>query len=155
MRKDSIVKCSQHKTTFFLVSVQKEGEKSDCGLNFSPRKQNSKIATKIKNTQSKSTLTAIVSFQFLKEISADLATLTPGRSLSEQIICDHESTFNHDSECGDISKTTKKKETSKLLHLILEERVVLPSHQAKGKQSTCLIKGLVVTGVRERRNMRS
>lgn len=94
-------------------------------------------------------------FQFLKEISADLATLTLGRSLSEQIICDHESTFNHDSECGDISKTTKKKETSKLLHLILEERVVLPSHQAKGKQSTCLIKGLVVTGVRERHNMRS
>lgn len=140
---------------FFLVSVQKEGEKSDCGLNFSPQKQNSKIATKRKHTQSKSTLTAIVSFQFLKEISADLATLTPGRSLSEQIICDHESTFNHDSECGDISKTTKKKETSKLLHLILEERVVLPSHQAKGKQSTCLIKGLVVTGVRERHNMRS
>lgn len=140
---------------FFLVSVQKEGEKSDCGLNFSPQKQNSKIATKRKHTQSKSTLTAIVSFQFLKEISADLATLTPGRSLSEQIICDHESTFNHDSECGDISKTTKKKETSKLLHLILEERVVLPSHQAKGKQSTCLIKGLVVTGVRERHNTRS
>lgn len=52
-------------------------------------------------------------------------------------------------------KQPKKKETSKLLHLILEERVVLPSHQAKGKQSTCLIKGLVVTGVRERHNMRS
>lgn len=154
MRKDSIGKCSQHKTTFFLVSVQKEGEKSDCGLNFSPQKQNSKIATKRKHTQ-QIHITAIVSFQFLKEISADLATLTLGRSLSEQIICDHESTFNHDSECGDISKTTKKKETSKLLHLILEERVVLPSHQAKGKQSTCLIKGLVVTGVRERHNTRS
>ena len=87
------------------VSVQRAGEKSDCGLNFSPRKQNSKIATKKKKEQIH--ITAIICFQFLEDISADLATLTLGRSLSErrrQIICDHESTFNHDSECGDVSQ---------------------------------------------------
>lgn len=140
---------------FFFSFCSKRRWKIRLWFEFQPSKAEFKDCNKKKTHTEQIHVTAIVSFQFLKEISADLATLTPGRSLSEQIICDHESTFNHDSECGDISKTTKKKETSKLLHLILEEGVVLPSHQAKGKQSTCLIKGLVVTGVRERHNMRS